>query len=257
MDWDIADYHAGHIPGAVGWVWSKDAVQAIRRDILDKAQLEGLLARAGIANDSPVIVYNGRSNLLATFVFWVLKVYGHGDVRLLDGGRKKWLDDGYPTSTDTPIMTPTSYKAHHPDWSLRAHRDLLLESIGKPDRILVDARPADMYSGADNAGTQRGGHIPHAVNIPTGIAIQHGAFQGWLIPTVQAGGTFKPFEALQTLYSSNGVTPDKEIITYCIVGELSSHHWFVLKYLLGYPEVRLYDGSWAEWGNLIGAPIEK
>jgi len=257
VDWDIAEYNAGHIPGAFGWVWSKDALQTIRRDIPDKAELEALLAHAGIANDSVIVVYGGFNNLLATFAFWVLKVYGHADVRLLDGGRKKWLDDGCPTSTETPILSLTTYKAQNPDWSLRAHRDLIQEYIGKPDRILVDARPADMYSGANNAGAQRGGHIPGAVNLPAGMDMKDGAFQGWLTPTVKADGTFKPFEELQALYGSKGVTPNKEVITYCVLGGLSSHQWFVLKYLLGYPEVRLYDGSWAEWGNLIGVPIER
>lgn len=257
VDWDIAEYNAGHIPGAVGWVWSKDDLHPMRRDVPDKAEFEALLSRAGIANDNTVVVYGGLNNLLATFTFWLLKVYGHTDVRLLDGGRQKWMAEGRPSQTEIPSVTPSAYKAKNPDWTLRAHRDLVQEFIGKPDRILVDARPTDMYTGENSAGAQRGGHIPGAVNIPAQADMDNGAFRGWLTPTTNPDGTFKSVEELQALFASKGVASDKEVISYCVLGGLSSHAWFVLKYLLGYPQVRLYDGSWAEWGNLIGAPIER
>ena len=257
VDWDIAEYNAGHIPGAVGWVWSKDVLHPMRRDVPDKAEFEAQLSRAGITNDSTVVVYGGLNNLLATFTFWLLKVYGHKDVRLLDGGRQKWMAEDRPSQIELPSLTPSAYKARNPDWTLRAHRDLIQEFIGKPDRILVDARPVDMYSGDNSAGAQRGGHIPGAVNIPACADMDNSTFRGWLTPTTRPDGTFKSVEELQAMFTSKGVTSDKEVIAYCVLGGLSSHAWFVLKVLLGYSQVRLYDGSWAEWGNLIGAPIER
>jgi thiosulfate/3-mercaptopyruvate sulfurtransferase len=160
-------------------------------------------------------------------------------------------------TTETISHSATRYKARNPDWTLRAHRDLLLEFIDKPDRVLVDLRPADMYRGDNLFDLPAGGHIPGAVNVPAEMAMENGAFKEWLTPTTNDDGTFKPFDELRTLFTDKGITPDKEVITYCVRAGLSSHAWFVLKYLLGYPQVREYDGSWAEWSNLIGAPIAK
>jgi thiosulfate/3-mercaptopyruvate sulfurtransferase len=256
VDWDIAEYNSGHIPGAVGWVWRQHALQELRRDIPDEAEFEARLSNCGIANDTTVVVYGGLSNLLATFTFWLFKVYGHKDVRLLDGGRQKWMNEERPTSTEAANIRPCRYAAQKPDWTLRAHCDLVHDAIGQPTSVLVDARPADMYDGQNAANAQRGGHIPSAVNIPAKADVKDGAFAGWLVPTVRDDGTFKSFKELQTMFSGKGVTPDKEIIVYCVLGGLSSHLWFTLTQLLGHPKVRLYDGSWAEWGNLISAPIE-
>jgi thiosulfate/3-mercaptopyruvate sulfurtransferase len=255
VGFDLAAYHSGHIPGAMGWEWSKDVLHPLRRDLPDKALLEARLSGAGIANNSTVVPYDSLSNLLAAFTFWMLKVYGHHDVRLLDGGSKKWLAEGRPVTTETISHPATLYKASNPDWTLRAHRDLLLDFIDKPDRVLVDLRPADMYRGDNLFDLPAGGHIPGAVNVPAEIVVEKDIFKEWLTPTTNDDGTFKPFKELRALFSGKGITADKEVITYCVRGGLSSHAWFVLKYLLGYPLVREYDGSWAEWSNLIGAPI--
>jgi thiosulfate/3-mercaptopyruvate sulfurtransferase len=229
----------------------------MRRDLPDKALLEERLSAAGISNDATVVLYDSASNLLAVLTFWMLKIYGHNDVRLLDGGRKKWLAEGRPLTADTIAQSVTRYQARNPDWTLRAHRDLLLEFIDKPDRVVVDLRPADMYRGDNLFGLPAGGHIPRAVNIPAEMILEDNIFKEWRIPTTNGDGTFKPVEELRALFADKGITPDKEVITYCVRAGLSSHAWFVLKELLGYPHVREYDGSWAEWSNLVGAPIAK
>jgi thiosulfate/3-mercaptopyruvate sulfurtransferase len=252
-----AAYDSGHVPGAVYWAWNGNVLQAGSRDILDKAGLETQLSQAGIARNTTVVLYDGFSNLLAAMGLWMLKIYGHPEVRLLDGDRTKWASEGRPLTTDLPVIQPTTYKAKKPDWTLRAHRDLVLEGIGKPNRMLADARTMAMYSGEDATGGIVGGHIPGAINVPAMMEMDNGQFKRWQTPTTNSDGTFKSADELRTLFSGKGITSDKEVITYCVRGGLSTHMWFVLKYLLGYPEVREYDGSWAEWGNLIGVPIER
>ena len=245
------DYDSGHIPGALAWNWAEDFQHPIRKDIPDKGDWESLLARSGITADTTIVVYGAPNNWYATFAFWLLTIYGHRDIRVLNGGREKWIAEGHPLTTEIPAITPTTYKAEESDWSNRALRDRVQQSIGNPDRILVDVRDPEEYEGALYAawklpsdGAQRGGHIPDAVNIPWALAKED-------------DGTFKTADALRELYTNQGVTEDKEAIAYCVIGGRSCQTWFVLKYLLGYPHVRLYDGSWLEWGVLIDAPIEK
>ncbi|MGH2402916.1 MAG: sulfurtransferase, partial [bacterium] len=216
-----------------------------------KASLEALLSRSGTTNDSTIVLYGDNNNWFATFAFWLLRMYGHKDLKIMNGGRKKWMDEGRPHTTAAPAVTPSAYRAKEPEWGLRALRDLVREYVGKSGRALVDVRSPKEFSGEllapenlPQEGAQRGGHIPGAANIPWGQAVAD-------------DGTFKPADQLRALYSAKGVTPDKEIIAYCRIGERSSHTWFVLTYLLGYPQVRNYDGSWTEWGSLIGAPIER
>jgi thiosulfate/3-mercaptopyruvate sulfurtransferase len=251
VDVDTTAYASGHIPDSVGWNWKKDTQQPLRRDIPDKAGLEALLGRAGISNDTTVIFYGDNNNWFATFAFWLLKLYGHKDARIMNGGRKKWMDEGRPVATEAPTVAPATYHATGPDLGLRAMREMVHDSVGKAGSALVDVRSPKEFSGEllapenlPQEGAQRGGHIPGAANIPWGQAVRD-------------DGTFKSAADLKALYGSRGITPDKEIIAYCRIGERSSHSWFVLKYLLGYPKVRNYDGSWTEWGSLIGEPIER
>jgi thiosulfate/3-mercaptopyruvate sulfurtransferase len=197
------------------------------------------------------VLYGDNNNWFATFAFWLLKMYGHEDARLINGGLKKWQSEGRAVTTEVSTVTRTHYRANPLNSNLRALRDFVAQGIGKPSRALVDVRSPKEYSGelltpetAPQEGAQRGGHIVGAVNIP------------WL-GVMKEDGTFKPVEELRALYAVHGVTPDKEVIAYCRIGERSSHTWFVLKYLLGFPEVRNYDGSWTEWGSLVGAPIER
>ncbi|HEV8339548.1 MAG TPA: sulfurtransferase [bacterium] len=251
VDVDTTAYDSGHIPGAVGWNWQTDTQQPILRDIPDRAGLEELLSRSGIANKTTVIFYGDNNNWFATFAFWLLKLYGHGDARVMNGGRKKWLDEGRPLTTAVPTVQRTTYQAKTPEMSIRALRSSVEASVGQAGRAFVDVRSPKEFSGEllapenlPQEGAQRGGHIPGAVNIPWGQAVGE-------------DGTFRRMEELKTLYGGRGITPEKEVIAYCRIGERSSHTWFVLKYLLGYPNVRNYDGSWTEWGSLIGAAIEK
>lgn len=248
---DRSAYDSGHIPGAVAWTWNEDFQHPVRKDIPDKEGFEALLSRSGIANDTTVVLYGTPGNWYATFAFWLMKIYGHGDVRVMNGGRKKWVDEGRPMTTGEPGTAPASYTAKEPDWSIRAMRDLVHDSIGRSDRVLVDVRSPEEYGGQllpvwklPNEAGQRGGHIPGAINIPWNMAYKEDE-------------TFKPVEELQALYEDKGVTPDKEVIPYCVIGGRSNQTWFVLKHLLGYPKVRLYDGSWLEWGGLIGVPVER
>ncbi len=251
VDVDTTAYDSGHIPGAAGWNWKKDTQQLIRRDLPDQAGLEELLSRSGITNDTTVILYGDNNNWFATYAFWLLKLYGHADARLMNGGRKKWLDESRPLTTEVATLARTTYRAKDSDTSLRALRSLVEVSVGMAGRAFVDVRSPKEYSGEllapenlPQEGAQRGGHIPGARNIPWGQAVRE-------------DGTFKSAAELKALYGGQGLTPDKEIIAYCRIGERSSHTWYVLKYLLGYPNVRNYDGSWTEWGSLIGSPIEK
>lgn len=251
VGYDTSNYNSGHIPGSEAWSWSTDFQHPLRKDLPGKRGMEELLTRSGIENDTTIVVYGTRRNGYATFAFWLLKIYGHDDVRVMNGNREKWIAEGRSLTVEIPVITPTDYLAKEPDWSTRAFRDQVIERIGKSESILVDVRTPEEYHGElweswkyQAEASQRGGHIPGAVNIP------------W-DQTVKEDGTFKPVEELQSLYIDNGVTPDKEVIPYCIVGGRSNHTWFVLTHLLGYPKVRLYDGSWAEWSTLIGVPIEK
>ena len=244
-------YEMNHIPGAVPWTWKDDFQHPVRKDVPDKAGWEALLARSGITNDTTVVVYCARGNAYATYAFWLLKIYGHQDARIINGGAEKWLAENRPVTIDFTAVTATTYQAQEPDWTIRALRDHVQDSIGNPDRILVDVREPEEYNGLlypswklPNDGGQRGGHIPGAVNIVWSKA-------------KRADGTFKPAEELREIYTGQGVTADKEAITYCVIGGRGNQTWFVLKYLLGYPQVRHYDGAWLEWGGLIGVPIEK
>src|SRR5713226_5101400 len=251
VDVDTTAYEKGHVPGAIGLDWRKDLQAQPVRDLLPKDQFEALLSRHGISADDTIIAYGDNNNWFAAWFVWNLKYYGHKDVRLMNGGRKKWQDEGRELVTDAPTIKPASYKAGQPDKSIRALRDEVLADLGKAGVVLVDVRSPKEYSGEllapenlPQEGAQRGGHIPGAANIPWAQAVRE-------------DGTFKPVEELRALYASKGVTPVKSVIAYCRIGERSSHTWFVLHYLLGYPNVRNYDGSWTEWGSLIGVPIEK
>jgi thiosulfate/3-mercaptopyruvate sulfurtransferase len=251
VDVDTSAYESGHILGAIAWNWQRDTQQLLRRDIPEKAELEELLERSGIANDTVVILYGDNNNWFATYAFWLLKLYGHQDVRIMNGGRKKWIEEGRPSTTEIPTIRRSSYRAQDMDQSLRARRDQVLESLSRSGSRLVDVRSPREYSGEllapenlPQEGAQRGGHIPGAVNIPWSMAVRE-------------DGTFKSAKDLAALYNQHAVTPESEITAYCRIGERSSHTWFVLKYLLGFQRVRNYDGSWTEWGSAIGLPIEK
>jgi thiosulfate/3-mercaptopyruvate sulfurtransferase len=251
VDVDTNAYNQGHIQGAVGFNWQKELQDQVVRAPLSQEHLEELLGRAGVSNDTTIVLYGDNNNWFAAWAFWILKYYGHQDVRLLDGGRVKWLADNRETTTEVPEYARTTYHAQRPNADVRAFRDQILAELGKSGVALVDVRSPGEYSGEllapanlPQEGAQRGGHIPGAANIPWSQA-------------VQADGTFKPADELRTLYEGKGITSEKEIVAYCRIGERSSHTWFVLSYLLGYPNVRNYDGSWTEWGSLIGAPIEK
>ena len=251
VDVDTTAYDSGHIPGAVGWNWHQDTQDPLRRDIPSQAQFEALLSRSGISTDTTVILYGDNNNWFATYAFWLLKLYGHASVRLMNGGRAKWVAEGLPLNTESASPRQTAYRVRGSEKELRASRDFVQESLARRDRALVDVRSSREYSGEllapesiPQEGAQRGGHIPGAANIPWSLAVQE-------------NGTFKPSDDLKVIYQGRGITSDKEVIAYCRIGERSSHTWFVLKYLLGYPQVRNYDGSWTEWGSTIGVPIEK
>ncbi len=245
-------YDQGHIPGAVLIDWRKDVNNPNERDFIDAAGFEKLMSRLGISNNTRVILYGDYNNWFATFAFWIFTLYDHENVQVLNGGRKKWIDSGGELTTEIPKIQPTTYNVKRVNLEYRVFlQDLLKLKASKTDLALVDVRSPAEFKGEITAPpeypdehAQRGGHIPGAVNIPWGQAVRE-------------DGTFKSAEELKQLYESKGVSPDKEVITYCRIGERASHTWFVLKYLLGYPKVRVYDGSWTEWGNLVRFPIVK
>jgi len=251
VDVDTTAYEQGHIPGAVGFDWKKELQDQIVRSPLSKEHLEELLGRAGVSNDTTVVLYGDNNNWFAAWALWILKYYGHEDARLLDGGRVKWLADKREITTQVPSYPVTTYHAGTPDTEIRALRDQVLGWLGQSNVTLVDVRSPGEYSGEllapanlPQEGAQRGGHIPGAANIPWATAVRE-------------DGTFKSADELRAIYGGKGVTADKEVVAYCRIGERSSHTWFALYYLLGYPKVRNYDGSWTEWGSMIGVPIEK
>ena len=244
-------YDAAHIPGAVKLHWREDLQDPVERDLVDREAFERLLGSLGIANDTTIVLYGDRNNWFAAYAYWYLKIYGHEDVRIVDGGRQKWIDEGRETTTDLPSPEPKTYRAQERDESIRAYRDEVREWIDASNRALVDVRSPGEYSGDlvsppgyEQEGAQRGGHIPSAVSIPWASAVRD-------------DGTFKAPDELRELYGGKGVSPDKEVTAYCRIGERSAHTWFVLRELLGYERVRNYDGSWTEWGNLVDVPIEK
>ena len=253
VDYDpTMNYLQGHVPGAVLFDWKKDLNDPTTRDILSKEQLEGLMGKSGVSADTSVILYGDFNNWFAAYAFWDLKYYRVENVRLMDGGRKKWLIEDRALSKEVPNYSPREFQVERPDTKIRVYREDVRASIGKKDKVLVDVRGPREFTGEITAPpeypdeqAQRGGHIPGAKNVP------------WAQAVNDADGTFKRRAELENLYKSKGVDRDKAVITYCRIGERSSHSWFVLKYLLGYPDVRNYDGSWTEWGNSVMLPIER
>ena len=251
VDEDPDLYEEGHIPGAVKLHWRDDLQDPVRRDLVDRADFERLLGERGIGNDTTVVLYGDKNNWFAAYAYWYLKIYGHADVRILDGGRQKWIDEGRELTAAAPAVQPATYTAQERDESIRVYRDDVLAGLGRDGRALVDVRSPQEYAGEllappgyEQEGASRGGHIPTAQSVPWAQAVRD-------------DGTFKPAGELRELYGGKGVTPDKEVLAYCRIGERSAHTWFVLRELLGYENVRNYDGSWTEWGNLVDVPIEK
>ncbi|KAG2476109.1 MAG: Sulfur carrier protein TtuD [Nitrosopumilales archaeon] len=253
VDYDPENaYRQGHLKGATLIWWKRDINDPVTRDIIDKKQFEELMNRNGIKPDSEVILYGDFNNWFAAFVFWVFKYYGHNNIKIMNGGRKKWELEKREYTKEEPQVTKTNYVSQPPDEGLRAYFADARRALDKKDTVMVDVRSPKEFTGEITAPpeypmehAQRGGHIPGAFNIP------------WATAVNDADGTFKALDELQKIYQPKGVTPDKDVICYCRIGERSSHTWFVLKYLLGYPKVRNYDGSWTEWGNMIGNPIAK
>ena len=250
VDVDTKAYDEGHVPGALGWAWNSQLCDTVRRDILPAAQYEELMASSGISNDTAVVIYGDNNNWFAAWALWQMKTYGHKDVRLMNGGRKKWLAEGRELSTDVPKPSRANYKATGPDNTLRAFLPQVQAALSARSQGMVDVRSPQEFTGEILAPPglpetcQRGGHIPGARNIPWGKACND-------------DGTFKSADELRSLYNAEGIDGSKPVIAYCRIGERSSHTWFVLKYLLGFDNVTNYDGSWTEWGNLVGAPVEK
>jgi thiosulfate/3-mercaptopyruvate sulfurtransferase len=252
VDYDpTANYNLGHVPGAVLFDWKKDMNDPVTRDILNKSQLEELLSKVGFSGDMTLVLYGDFNNWFAAFAFWILKYYQVDKVVLMNGGRKKWLAEDGAVTKDQRTCSRTAFKVKETNENIRTYLDNMKKRLGQVNTVLVDVRSPAEFTGEitappeyPNEHAQRGGHIPGAVNIPWSQAVRE-------------DGTFKTLEELRKLYEWKGVTADKDVVTYCRIGERSSFTWFVLKYLLGYPNVKNYDGSWTEWGNMIRNPIEK
>jgi thiosulfate/3-mercaptopyruvate sulfurtransferase len=249
VDVDTSGYQQGHIPGAVGWNWQTQLQDHVRRDLIDKGTLEKLLSESGISNHTTIVLYGDNNNWFAAYAFWQLKLNGHRDVRLLNGGRKKWIEEKRELTAAIAQPSPGEYTVSGVDDSIRAKRDAVFSLLnGESKGQLVDVRSVDEFTGKILAPpglsetAQRAGHIPGAANIP------------W-VQASREDGTFKSFDELKQLYGGKGIDGGEQVITYCRIGERSAHTWFALKYLLGFENVRNYDGSWTEWGNLVGAPI--
>jgi len=250
VDVDTWAYEQSHIAGAVAWNWQSQLSDNVRRDVLSSEDFGKLMSDSGISPDTIAVLYGDNNNWFACYAFWQMKLYGHHDVRIMNGGRKKWLAENRPVTRDVPKYPATEYRAREADTSIRAFREDVMQAAKEGRYNLVDVRSPDEYSGKVIAPpgmtetAQRGGHIPMAQNVPWAQAVKE-------------DGTFKDFDTLTALYGAKGVTAYDDTIAYCRIGERSAHTWFVLKYLLGYPSVKNYDGSWTEWGNLVNAPIVK
>ncbi len=250
VDVDTAAYDQGHVPGSIGWNWTTELCDTLVRDIIPQKKFEELMSRSGIGNDTTVVLYGDNNNWFAAWAFWQMKIYGHRDVRIMNGGRKKWVAEGRELETAIPSIAAVSYKASAPDLSIRAFLPEVQDAMKQKNAVLIDVRGPQEFTGEILSPPglpetcQRGGHIPGAKNIPWAKACND-------------DGTFKTVDELKQLYGAAGATPDKPVIAYCRIGERSSHTWFVLKHLLGYNDVKNYDGSWTEWGNLVGAQVEK
>ena len=252
VDYDVENaYKQGHIPGAYMVRWKKDINDPTRRDIINKQQFETLMSGIGATPETELILYGDFNNWFAAFALWVFQYYGHRKIKIMNGGRRKWEMENREYTKEEPIPKSSKYIAQPPDEGIRAYLPDVKRAIERAETVLVDVRSAKEFSGEITAPpeypmehAQRGGHIPGAQNIPWAQAVRE-------------DGTFKNADELKGLYEGKGITPDKHVICYCRIGERSSHSWFVLKYLLGYPSVRNYDGSWTEWGNMIGNPIER
>jgi len=244
-------YDEGHIRGAVRLHWREDLQDPVERDLVEKDEFERLMSSRGIGNNTTLVLYGDKNNWFAAYAYWYVKIYGHEDARILDGGRQKWIDEQRELTTDVPAVEPATYTARERDESIRTYRDAVRETIGAGGQALVDVRSPQEFSGDliappgyEQEGAQRGGHIPSAESIPWAHAVRD-------------DGTFKSAAELRELYAAHGVTEEKSVTAYCRIGERSAHTWFVLRELLGYEDVKNYDGSWTEWGNLVDVPIEK
>ncbi len=253
VDVDTSAYEQGHIEGAVGWNWTTQLNDTLRRDVLTREQMQRLLGESGIGRNTTVVLYGDNNNWFAAYAFWQIKMFGHRRLKIMNGGRQKWITEGRATTTTVPKPARRVYRAPNPDPSIRATRDFVLDVANTRNNIaLVDVRSPAEFSGEllappnlPQEGSQRGGHIPGAANIP------------WATAVNDADGTFKSVEDLRKIYGGRGVTGDKEVIAYCRIGERSAHTWFALTQILGYNKVRNYDGSWTEYGSIVGAPIER
>ncbi|QBD81275.1 sulfurtransferase [Ktedonosporobacter rubrisoli] len=250
-DEDVLLYEVGHIPGAVKLDWHVDVQDPVSRDFVDQQDFEKLMSRWGISNDTTIVLYGDKNNWYAAYSFWLFRVYGHQNLKIMNGGRAKWEAEKRPYTKEVPHYAPTTYHAQPANEDIRAFRDQVAAGLKDANRRLIDVRSPQEFTGEmlhmvnyPQEGAQRGGHIPGAKNIPWSTA-------------ANSDGTFKSAEDLREIYGGKDITPDKDVITYCRIGERSAHTWFVLTQLLGYPNVRNYDGSWTEWGSLVRAPIER
>jgi thiosulfate/3-mercaptopyruvate sulfurtransferase len=250
-DEDVLLYEVGHLPGAVKLDWHVDVQNPIPRDFVDQQGYEKLMSRWGISNDTTIVLYGDKNNWYACYSFWLFTMYGHQKMKIMNGGRQKWEAEGRPLTKEMPYIDSATYHAQPMDESIRAFREDVMSGLKDPNRRLIDVRSPQEYTGEllhmvnyPQEGAQRGGHIPTAKSIPWATA-------------ANPDGTFRSAEELRQIYTGKDITPDKDVVTYCRIGERSAHTWFVLTRLLGYSLVRNYDGSWTEWGNLVKAPIEK